>query len=49
MKAAILHEAKMPLTIEEVTLREPRSSEVLVRTAVSGVCHTDLHMANGHL
>ena len=48
MKAAILHEAKMPLTIEEVTLREPRSSEVLVRTAVSGVCHTDLHMANGH-
>ena len=43
----MLHEANQPLTIEEVTLRDPRPSEVLVRTAVSGVCHTDLHMADG--
>jgi len=43
----VLHEAKQPLTIEEVSVRDLHPSEVLVRTAVSGVCHTDLHMANG--
>ena len=47
MQAAVLHEAGKPLTIEEIQIRDPRPSEVLVRTVVSGVCHTDLHMAHG--
>ncbi len=47
MKAAILHEPKQPLTIEQISIRDPQPNEVLVRTVVSGVCHTDLHMADG--
>ena len=47
MKAAILHEANEPLTIEEIDVIDPRPGEVLVRTAVSGVCHSDLHFVDG--
>ena len=35
------------LTIEEVDIDEPRDHEVLVRTAASGVCHSDLHYIDG--
>ncbi len=43
MKAAVLFEPNTPLQIEEVSLRKPRSREVLLRTAFAGLCHTDLH------
>ena len=43
MKAAVLHAANEPLTIEDVTLQKPRAREVLVRTAFAGLCHSDLH------
>ena len=43
MKAAIMHGVHQPLTIEEVELDEPGEHEILVRTAASGVCHSDLH------
>ena len=43
MKAAVLFEPNTPLQIEEVSLRKPRSREVLLRTAYAGLCHTDLH------
>jgi S-(hydroxymethyl)glutathione dehydrogenase/alcohol dehydrogenase len=47
MKAAILHEVGKPLQIEEVAISKPGPREVLVRTVASGVCHSDVHMAEG--
>ena len=47
MKAAILHEFKRPLTIEEVTPPEVGSDDVLIEVEVCGVCHSDLHLADG--
>ena len=47
MRAAVLREVGKPLEIEEVSIANPRSREVLVRTAATGVCHSDLHFVNG--
>lgn len=47
MKAAILHEVGQPLRVEEVTLGDVQPTEVLVRMAVAGMCHTDLHFIDG--
>ncbi|MBV8889489.1 MAG: Zn-dependent alcohol dehydrogenase [Alphaproteobacteria bacterium] len=47
MKAAILHAANQPLTIEEVSVEKPKSREVLLRTAFAGLCHSDLHFIEG--
>ncbi len=47
MKAALFREPHAPLTIEEVQIDNPRSREVLVRTAAVGVCHSDLHYIDG--
>ena len=47
MKAAIVHQFNKPLRIEQVAIPEPGPGEVLVRVKASGVCHTDLHAANG--
>ena len=35
--------------VEEVLLDPPRRDEVLVRVAAAGVCHSDLHLADGEL
>jgi S-(hydroxymethyl)glutathione dehydrogenase/alcohol dehydrogenase len=48
MKAAIFHGAHEPLTIEDVQIDKPIGREVLVRTAASGVCHSDLHFVDGY-
>jgi alcohol dehydrogenase, propanol-preferring len=47
MRAAVVRAFGQPLTIEEVPVREPGPGEVLIKIAASGVCHTDLHAANG--
>jgi len=47
MKAAVLRGVHEPLSIEEVQISNPRSREVLVRTAAVGVCHSDLHYMEG--
>jgi S-(hydroxymethyl)glutathione dehydrogenase/alcohol dehydrogenase len=47
MKAAVLHAVGQPMTIEDVALAKPGPREVLIRTAVSGICHSDLHFADG--
>jgi S-(hydroxymethyl)glutathione dehydrogenase/alcohol dehydrogenase len=47
MKAAVLHEAKTPLVIEEVGIGAPGPREVLVRTKAVGVCRSDLHFIDG--
>jgi S-(hydroxymethyl)glutathione dehydrogenase / alcohol dehydrogenase len=49
MKAVVLHEPGSPPRVEEVELDPPGRCEVLVRVAAAGVCHSDLHLADGHL
>jgi len=47
MKAAILREFKGPLTIEDVAQPKPEAHEVLIQVEACGVCHSDLHVADG--
>ena len=47
MKAAVLHEVNQPLVIEDVSLQKPGPREVLIRTSVAGLCHSDLHFMEG--
>ena len=47
MKAAVVRAFGQPLNIEEVTVPVPGPGQILVKIAASGVCHTDLHAANG--
>jgi S-(hydroxymethyl)glutathione dehydrogenase/alcohol dehydrogenase len=47
VKAAVLRDVGAPLTIEDIQIDNPRSHEVLVRTAACGVCHSDLHFIEG--
>nr|WP_272459416.1 alcohol dehydrogenase AdhP [Polyangium jinanense] len=47
MRAAVVRAFGQPLSIEEVPVPVPSAGEVLVRVVASGVCHTDLHAANG--
>jgi len=49
IRAAVLHEPRRLVSIEEVELDEPRVGEVLVRVAAAGVCHSDVHLADGAL
>ncbi|TFF17940.1 alcohol dehydrogenase AdhP [Jiella endophytica] len=47
MKAAVVRAFGEPLTIEDVPVPQPGPGEVLVKVASCGVCHTDLHAADG--
>jgi S-(hydroxymethyl)glutathione dehydrogenase/alcohol dehydrogenase len=47
MRAAVLDGEGTSLRVEELELEPPRAGEVLVRIAASGVCHSDLHQADG--
>lgn len=47
MRAAVVRSLGHPLTIDEVPIPIPGPGEVLVKIAASGVCHTDLHAADG--
>ncbi len=47
MKAAVVHAFGKPLRIEEVPVPEVTPGQVLVKVVASGVCHTDLHAADG--
>ena len=47
MRAAVVTEFGKPLTIQEVPIPEPGPGEVLVKVMACGVCHTDLHAAEG--
>ena len=49
MDAIVLREPGRPVTVETVTLEAPRRDEVLVRVAAAGVCHSDVHLADGLL
>ena len=47
MKAAVVTAFGKPLEFREVEVPTPRAGQVLVKIAASGVCHTDLHAAQG--
>jgi len=47
MRAAVLREIGKPVTIEEVATPSPGAGEVLIRVEACGVCHSDLHLADG--
>jgi len=47
MKAAVLHEFKQPLAIERTSDPKPGETEVLIQVEACGVCHSDLHIADG--
>jgi S-(hydroxymethyl)glutathione dehydrogenase/alcohol dehydrogenase len=49
MDAVVLREPGRPVTVETVQLEPPRRGEVLVRVAAAGVCHSDVHLADGLL
>ncbi|MBX8801084.1 zinc-dependent alcohol dehydrogenase [Ochrobactrum sp. MR28] len=47
MKAAVVREFGKPLTIDEVPVPVPGPGQIQVAIQASGVCHTDLHAAEG--
>jgi S-(hydroxymethyl)glutathione dehydrogenase / alcohol dehydrogenase len=47
MKAAVLYEVNKPLVIEDISVPNPGPREVLIRTKVAGLCHSDLHFIEG--
>lgn len=49
MRAAVLDEARGAVEIRSVQVDKPAPYEILVRTAATGVCHSDLHAVLGDL
>ncbi|MGV0818350.1 alcohol dehydrogenase AdhP [Martelella sp. AMO21009] len=47
MKAAVVRQLGKPLVMEEVAVPSVGPGQILVKMAASGVCHTDLHAAEG--
>ena len=47
MRAAVLHEFKAPLALEDVERPRLDPDEVLIEVEACGVCHSDLHVADG--
>lgn len=47
MKAAVVRAFGQPLEIDELAVPEVPPGQVLVKVVASGVCHTDLHAAEG--
>jgi len=53
MRALLLREQKPveegPLSFSELPIPEPEAGQILLRVLACGVCHTDLHIAEGDL
>ena len=47
MQAAFVDEFGKPLVIRECDVPTPGPAQILIKTEACGVCHTDLHSANG--
>jgi len=47
MKAALLRDFARPLSLEEIPVPRPGAGEVLIRVHACGVCHSDVHLAEG--
>jgi S-(hydroxymethyl)glutathione dehydrogenase/alcohol dehydrogenase len=48
-RAAVLHAARTPLTVETVVADGLKRNDVLVRIKAAGLCHTDLEVITGSL
>src|SRR5712672_2434122 len=48
-RAAVLHAAQTPMSIETITAAALRPTDVLVRIRAAGLCHTDLEVIGGAL
>jgi len=48
VQAAVIERAGAPVSIETLSLADPGPEEVLVRMTSAGVCHSDLHVRDGH-
>jgi S-(hydroxymethyl)glutathione dehydrogenase/alcohol dehydrogenase len=48
-RAAVLHAAQTPMSIETVTATDLQPTDVLVRIRAAGLCHTDLEVIEGSL
>lgn len=49
MNAAVIPAVGAPLRVEDLRHPEPKAGEVRIKIAACGVCHSDLHVARGHL
>lgn len=49
MLAAVLESAGQPLRVMTMPRPEPGPGEILVRLEASGICHTDVHVWQGHV
>jgi propanol-preferring alcohol dehydrogenase len=47
MQAAVVTAFGKPLSLQELDVPTPGPGQILVKTEACGVCHTDLHAANG--
>ena len=47
MRAAVVTDFHSPLQMQDLPIPEPGAGEVLVRIETSGLCHTDIHAAQG--
>jgi alcohol dehydrogenase, propanol-preferring len=47
MKAAVVRQFGQPLVIEDRPIPEPGHGQITVKMQASGLCHTDIHAANG--
>ena len=47
MQAAVVEQFGKPLVMQEVPVPTPGPGQALVEIIATGVCHTDLHAANG--
>lgn len=47
MKAAVVEKFKEPLIVKEISIPQIKADEILVKIFASGVCHTDVHLADG--
>ncbi|MBI5106756.1 MAG: alcohol dehydrogenase AdhP [Solirubrobacterales bacterium] len=46
-RAAVVHEFKAPLSVDEVPAPPLAHGQIRVRVEASGLCHTDIHAAHG--
>jgi propanol-preferring alcohol dehydrogenase len=47
MRAAVVEHFKKPLLLREWDIPTPGAGQILVKTEACGVCHTDIHAADG--
>jgi aryl-alcohol dehydrogenase len=47
IRAAVVRRAGGPFELEDLQLAEPRADEVLVRIVATGLCHSDIYIAEG--